>query len=102
MRSSVSLYILRVYTCFRHINRSSQPSRPITVNHGQSRSILVNHKHYKPKIRARGQAHGPGAWSFAKRARFKIAARVGRIAATAPMSKLSGWLALVGAGWLVD
>lgn len=77
-----------------------EPAQP--AHHGQSRSILVNHKHYKPKIRARGQAHGPGAWSFAERARFKIAARVGRIAATAPRSKLSGWRWLALAGRLAD
>lgn len=62
------------------------------------------------KKQGRRASHGQGAWSFVKRARFKIAARVGQINATAPRSKLAlagfgwhwqKWLALAGAGWLL-
>lgn len=62
------------------------------------------------KKQGRRASHGQGAWSFVERGRFKIAARVGRINATAPRSKLALagfgllWLALAGTGrtgWLL-
>lgn len=57
------------------------------------------------KKQGRRASHGQGAWSFVERGRFKIAARVGRINATAPRSKLALagfgllWPALAGTGW---
>lgn len=50
----------------------------------------------KQKIRARGQRHGQGAWSFARRGRFKIAAKVGRF----PQRRPGPSWALAGIGWL--
>lgn len=68
----------RICTCSRHINRSSQPGRP-----SQAKT-------------SKKSGQGQGAWSFARRGRFKIAAKVGRF----PQRRSGPSWALASIGWL--
>lgn len=97
------LSVQRTIICFRHIQQI-EPARPVHrgQSQGQSQADKAGNQGKRASIWA-------GAWSLVQRARFKIAANVGRIAATARQVQalslvLAGtrWLALAPALALVD